>query len=867
MVETNDVILYIKNKLYKEQDFGTFGKFLKVDNYNQIIYPLYYINIIEPISKIEITDFNNYLSNCFKKLKELISQLKSNSGISNEIICKYWARAYTIESEFYSLMNKRLREKKGKMFIPFIKMMYEGIKNGVFTSIQNRNQTQTLYRGSKISNYELNKIRNYINNNNNNNNDRINRLKCILYIRPFLSFSEDQEISKYFMKKGFLKKGERRVLYVLTDNPSERDEISYAPIEKYSIYNEKEVLFFPYSCFVVTEIREINEILNSYVEIKLGYMGAYKRSLEAYYDYESDDIPNTEYEREISELGLISNNYKKYWKVVKEIKIEEGNVSCILYLGKGKLIFSVNNIIKFYDLCYDKTIQNINKHTDDIIDLFKFNDEKFISSSKDKTIKFFEYSFNDNFNLIRSLEIHEGQVNQVIKLSLSDCFISCSDDKTIKFWKFDFNERQYSHELTLIDDEDNICIYELKKEYLVSISRNGNLKFLSKQNEGWKKENLKILEYPLKNCFSFLDENIIILGTEKSLFLIDTNQKIIIKKFPHQYQASSIGYLKENLLLGLKEENNLCLLNEFSIEYDIDNINVECIGKGKDFCLEINQIQILDENTLVTANKNNYIKIWERSCKLPNIFMVNNKIKINNKDSDKNINININNYHKKEKNEYCRLIEKLKKERKINENDDYRNKYFKEIMFLKRGNEYMENLLEERKEDVKKLHREIKMKDMTIINLRKIVKKTKKKVKGNLLEKKEEEEEEEEKEEEEEEKEEEEEEKEKEIKIKIKKLFRDKFELINEMYEKKSNIKYILSKYPYDGYENDVKKGKIQINSRKDILDSLKYLTFKYLPDNYELGKNEHSQLKYCIMEYIYDILNEIKNKEEHIYY
>ena len=594
LVNLNDIIKYIDKKTYIEpEDFGTFGKFLKIDSYNQIIYPLFYKKLITPISKEEIQDFNTYLCNCFgNQVKKLILQLESNSNIPNEIICKYWARVYTFESGgFYKLMNKRLRQKKSKMFVPFIKMMYEGINNGVFITKQRgtQNEIQELFRGSKITINELNKIKKYIRNNNSNDE---NRLKCILYIRPFLSFSKNKETAQYFMKRSFLKKGEKRVLYILNVDSNDGDEISYAPMEEYSaISGEEEILFFPYSCFEVKEIREIDKLLFSYVEIKLGYIAKYKKNLESFYSNEEnlDDVPNTEYEREISELGLISNNYKKYWKVVKEIKIDEGNVSCILYFEKGKFLFSVNHKIKFYDFVSNKNLQSIEYHKDDIIDLLKINEERFISSSKDHTIKLFNLYLN-NFNLIISLESHKGQVNQVIKLNLSDYFVSCSDDKTIKFWKFDFKEKIYLNKLSNTDDEDIISIHELKKEYLVYISRRGNLKFLSKTNEKWNIFILKILENPLKNCFSVLNEDILILGTEKSIFLIDILQKIIIKKFPHQYQASSIGYLKENLLFGLKKESNLCLLNEFSIDDSTDNLDIECIGEGKDLCLEINQI-------------------------------------------------------------------------------------------------------------------------------------------------------------------------------------------------------------------------------------------------------------------------------------
>ena len=48
--------------------------------------------------------------------------------IPNEIISKYWARAYTLESPFYKEMNEDLRSSKINKYLSYIQMMYEGIK-------------------------------------------------------------------------------------------------------------------------------------------------------------------------------------------------------------------------------------------------------------------------------------------------------------------------------------------------------------------------------------------------------------------------------------------------------------------------------------------------------------------------------------------------------------------------------------------------------------------------------------------------------------------------------------------------------------------------------------------------------------------
>lgn len=175
--------------------------FEKIENYEELIFPIYYMKLIEPITREEISDFNQYLINTYKgRIEELISQLEKNPNMPNEIICKYWIRVYTFQTEFYKTVKKKLQQKKGTFLIPYIKMMYEGIKNGTFKSISDRE----LYRGTKISNKEIEKINEYLNLCQNTTNiDAEDSLpKIILYIKPFQSFTIKKEVDESFMNRG-----------------------------------------------------------------------------------------------------------------------------------------------------------------------------------------------------------------------------------------------------------------------------------------------------------------------------------------------------------------------------------------------------------------------------------------------------------------------------------------------------------------------------------------------------------------------------------------------------------------------------------------------------------------------------------------
>ena len=199
--------------------------------------------MIKPITIEEIHEFNDYLMNYFgEKMKSLISQLENIPEMPNEIVCKYWIRAYTLETGFYNIVKSKLMQKKGKFLLPYIKMSYEGIKNKTFKTIYD----QELYRGGVISNNELEKLNTYSNSNQNAINDK-NLPKVILYFKPYQSFTKKKSEAIKFMKKATKKDDNTKVLFIINkrENPLKDEFFSNAFIKDYSRYpSEDEVLFF-----------------------------------------------------------------------------------------------------------------------------------------------------------------------------------------------------------------------------------------------------------------------------------------------------------------------------------------------------------------------------------------------------------------------------------------------------------------------------------------------------------------------------------------------------------------------------------------------------------------------------------------------
>ena len=202
----------------------------------------------------------------------------------------------------------------------------------------------------------------------------------VVFSKAFLSFSEDKSKAISFCGKSDDSK--LGCLYILENNNKNLHE-SNGDIQRFSVFpDEKEILFFPGSSFIIKNIKENNNIL----EITLNYNGKFKEKYSFIYD-NKEKINN-----------LISNNI-----LTKNIAGQE-----LVFLKGGKYLINGEKTTRLYggffkgkDLETDTnvSIKEIEDNGDVII--LKEISNKIKSSMKIKdifTVKGITYIVEDYFD-------------------------------------------------------------------------------------------------------------------------------------------------------------------------------------------------------------------------------------------------------------------------------------------------------------------------------------------------------------------------------------------------------------------------------------------------------------------------------------
>ena len=263
------------------QDYKDCYSFEYLNNEYQLVFPVLYNKIMshKEISNEEKKSANKYILEKYGEdiqIKEKIIPLINVNNIPENILAKFWGNIYTMPSNFYKNLNHSLmkkektdneEQKENEEYInSYVQVLYSGLKEFEFT------EKIMLYRGARLSNEEFEILNKFY------ENRKINKEKFepsyLMYSRAFLSFTKEKDKTLQFLSSG---EGTKTILFRL-NNILDNEILSNADLKEISdIPEEKEVLFFPFSAFIITNISKKNE--NIYY-IDLEYLGIYKHNID-----------------------------------------------------------------------------------------------------------------------------------------------------------------------------------------------------------------------------------------------------------------------------------------------------------------------------------------------------------------------------------------------------------------------------------------------------------------------------------------------------------------------------------------------------------------------------------------------------------
>ena len=253
-----------------------------IKNKDDLKLPLYFNKLFSTPKNEEIVKFTKLLRDKFasknQQLNELLNQiLYIKCELPIEVVTKYWLRMYTINSPFYQDLNVNLISKKDTSYNTFITTCYAALKKNCLSVFKE----DKLYRGTALSGKEINNIQSFL------KKKQKDLPACICYNKGFLSCSLNIRKAKTFIPPYPQQNTYGALIEIEKSKDFDKDNPSNAFITAYSVYQrEKEILFFPFSCFEVNDISLVHEKGSSdYYLIKLSYLGKYK-------DIVSDDLTN-----------------------------------------------------------------------------------------------------------------------------------------------------------------------------------------------------------------------------------------------------------------------------------------------------------------------------------------------------------------------------------------------------------------------------------------------------------------------------------------------------------------------------------------------------------------------------------------------
>ena len=389
------------------------------------------------------------------------------------------------------------------------------------------------------------------------------------------------------------------------------NNLSNASIEEYSqIPAEKEVLVFPFSCFEITESKDINDKkYGVYKEIHLKYLGKYGNSIKAQLgDQFLNQITNSEFAKELNDFGLIKYEFTLQWIIKEQKKINFNNIYFLLENNEDFLGVSQNLIIIF-SMKTKEIKQKISIHKEKVLNIIKLNDNKICSSSIDKTINIIKLK---NENKEHEIIINKNNNND-ITFKLNQNNINIDDKENNKKNILRGKPNKLKEKITSI--KNNIPKYENENSNLINNYNYNENNILNRYNDNsnYPEEEM---ENPNKNEYIGEDKNQennnyerITINNENNTNDVNKSEDIRLNFVMQKLGLESLIHIFENYHMSFNDVLFLTRddLNELGLKIFQKNRLISFIeeytSKAKNYTLE--EIQaFFEENSIYNLSGN-----------------------------------------------------------------------------------------------------------------------------------------------------------------------------------------------------------------------------------------------------------------------
>ena len=216
----------------RSQDFSGLQTFTYLYERKTLYLPTFFEKILidDKLDDNETSTFIHFMLNNFgnKNICKLFKGMILFNDIPEAILSKFFARAYTLESPFYGIMNQNLMKRNYKYYSTYIKFLYKGILNESYPP----KTDCKLYRGTKFETFEIDYLKNLI------KMKKMGKDIPIIYSTSFLSFSTNFSIAEKLKYRRIILPKEKKEK-IKVDESSTENESSHKKAHTIKKSNEQ----------------------------------------------------------------------------------------------------------------------------------------------------------------------------------------------------------------------------------------------------------------------------------------------------------------------------------------------------------------------------------------------------------------------------------------------------------------------------------------------------------------------------------------------------------------------------------------------------------------------------------------------------